>query len=194
MSQREGRRININQKSIGDFFMKGKMKKAIASAVILLAIWVSLGGSAFAQAVGSDAPDFSAEDTQGQKVSLSDLKGKVVLLDFWASWCAPCKQEMPFLIELYKTYKEKGFEVIAVNLDTQEKNMTRFIEQMSASPEFKITFKVVSDPKAQIAGKYKLEGMPSTFLIDRQGHIRYRYTGFHPSKKEDYKSDLEQLF
>ncbi|NTV45320.1 MAG: redoxin domain-containing protein [Chlorobiales bacterium] len=140
------------------------------------------------------SPDFSAVDTQGQKVSLSGLKGKVVLLDFWASWCAPCKQEMPFLIELHKTYKDKGFEVVAVNLDTQEKNMTRFIEQMSVSPEFKILFKVISDPKAQIAGKYKLEGMPTTFLIDRQGHIRYRYTGFHPSKKENYKSDLEQLF
>ncbi|NTW48892.1 MAG: TlpA family protein disulfide reductase [Chlorobiales bacterium] len=170
--------------------MKGKLK----SAVVLVALWLFMGGSAFAQAVGSDAPDFSATDTQGQKVSLSDLKGKVVLLDFWASWCAPCKQEMPFLIELYKQYKDKGFEVVAVNLDTQEKNMTRFIEQMSASPEFKITFKVISDPKAQIAGKYKLEGMPTTLLIDKQGHIRYRYQGFHPSKKEDYKSDIEQLF
>lgn len=173
--------------------MKDKLKRIVSSVVVLLALSVFVGGAAKAQTVGSDAPDFSADDTQGQKVSLSGLKGKVVLIDFWASWCGPCKQEMPFLVELYKAYKDKGLEIVAINLDTQEKNMQHFITQLSSSPEFKLTFKIIHDPKAQIGGKYKLEGMPSTFLIDRQGRIRYRYTGFHPSKKENYKSDLEQL-
>ncbi|ACF14562.1 alkyl hydroperoxide reductase/ Thiol specific antioxidant/ Mal allergen [Chloroherpeton thalassium ATCC 35110] len=149
---------------------------------------------ALSQTVGSDAPDFSATDMNGNKVSLSDLKGKVVLLDFWASWCAPCKMEMPFLIELYETYKEKGFEILAINMDTKEKNMKRFIEQVNAKSDRPISFKIVPDPEATIAEKYSPEAMPTTIFIDREGKIRYRYKGFHPSNTDDYKSDLEQLF
>lgn len=169
------------------------IKARIFSVLLLLAITALLPISSQAQDVGSDAPAFSGKDTKGNEIKLGDYKDKVVLLDFWASWCSPCKQEMPFLIELYNEYKVKNFEIIAINLDTQEKKMHQFIEQLSTSPDFKITFKVIWDPKAEIAEKYGLKAMPTTVLIDRKGVVRFRYKGFHPSKKEDYKSDLEEL-
>ncbi len=173
--------------------MTKKLKNILFAAFVFAAASLTMTGTIMAQSIGSQAPNFEAKDIEGNDISLSKLKGSVVLIDFWASWCAPCKQEMPFLTELYQSYKDQGFEVIAINLDTQEKNMTKFLKQMNTTPEFKITFDVVHDPKGEIASKYNLEGMPTTVLVDRKGKIRYRYTGFHPSKKESYKADLETL-
>ncbi|MEJ2636957.1 MAG: TlpA disulfide reductase family protein [Calditrichia bacterium] len=117
------------------------------------------------------------------------MKGKVVLIDFWASWCGPCRQEMPFLIELYQRYQKSPFEIVAVNIDDKLDNAQKFMDELPK----KILFTVVKDPKQQIPPLYQIKGMPSTILLDKNGVIRYWHTGFKDSYKADYVSEIDAL-
>jgi thiol-disulfide isomerase/thioredoxin len=118
------------------------------------------------------APDFSLKSFDGQEVSLSRLKGKVVLLDFWATWCGPCKESIPHLIQLYKNYRESGFEVVGMNIDKGDgETVRRFVMSMD------IPYPVVITPE-DVVRSYRVTGIPATFLIDRQGKIREKMVGF----------------
>lgn len=118
--------------------------------------------------VGDAAPMITLNDAQGNPVSLADLKGKVVLIDFWASWCEPCRAEGPNLKEQYKLYKDKGFEILSVSLDTEKKNWLKAISDDG------LTWLQVSDLKgyrSETVQSYGIGGVPSFFLIDRSGKI-----------------------
>lgn len=110
------------------------------------------------------APDFTLADLGGKKVSLSSLKGKVVLLNFWATWCAPCRAEMPALNKLYLDLKEKGLVVLAVSVDDAEKTVSAYMKQK------KFSFPVLMDADKEVAfDSYGVTGLPTTVLIDRKG-------------------------
>jgi peroxiredoxin len=124
--------------------------------------------AAKAIAVGDDAPIIALNDVQGKPVSLADLKGKIVLIDFWASWCEPCRAEGPNLKEQYKLYKNKGFEILSVSLDTDKKSWLKAINDDG------LTWLQVSDLKgyrSETVQSYGIGGVPSFFLIDRTGKI-----------------------
>ncbi len=136
--------------------------------------------------IGSPAPLFSGKTVAGEQVNLEDYKGHVVILDIWASWCGPCKAEMPYLNELSKKYKDQGLEIIAVNIDDNKENMQDFLSKLEKKP----TFTIVFDPEKQVPQLYDAPGMPTTIFIDKQGIIRYIQTGFRDSHRDKY---LEQL-
>lgn len=118
--------------------------------------------------VGATAPEISLPDAKGNILSLSSLKGKAVLVDFWASWCGPCRMSNPRVVKLYEKYKTKGFEVFAVSIDSKKKDWIRAIKQD------KITYTQVNDKdgwEAASAAKYKVEEIPTTFLLDKNGVI-----------------------
>jgi len=121
--------------------------------------------------VGQEPIPFSVKDTEGKSLSISNYQGKVVLLDFWASWCMPCRMEMPNVIRLYKKYSGRGFEIIGISLDSDQKAFEGFISKNDMSwPQF-------YDGKGwqnEVAEKYKVRAIPATFLIDKDGKIRYR--------------------
>ncbi len=118
------------------------------------------------------APDFSLKSFDGQEITLSQLKGKVVLLDFWATWCGPCKESIPHLIHLYKNYRESGFEVVGMNIDKGDGEVVRrFVRSMD------IPYPVVMVPE-DVVRTYQVTGIPATFLIDKQGKIREKVVGF----------------
>ncbi|MEJ2391912.1 MAG: TlpA disulfide reductase family protein [Gammaproteobacteria bacterium] len=119
------------------------------------------------------APAFTLQDGDGNSVSLSDYKGKVILLNFWGTWCPPCRHEMPSMQRLYKRLHSKGFVVLAVNQTETPGDVFIFTSQLSVTP----TFKILYDKKSDIAAKYRVVGLPTTFLIDKQGMIRYRAIG-----------------
>ncbi len=135
------------------------------------------------------AANFSGQTASGDTVQLADYKGRVVVLDFWASWCKPCQKEFPFLIDLYEAYHEAGLVVIGINLDENPANMRTFLAKLKR----KTPFPVIVDPKGKLPQIYNVEGMPTTVFIDRNGFIRYRQTGFETAHKARYVSVVKSL-
>lgn len=156
--------------------------------VICILVLMMLAGG-LAQEVGTPAPEFIGKTAEGQEVKLSDFKGKVVLLDFWASWCAPCLKEMPFLVEFYEQNKDAEFMVIAINIDDKAANMNKFLQKLKTG----VPFPVIHDAKKEIPPLYNPESMPTTVFIDKKGIIRYRHTGFKDSYKEEFAQELATL-
>ncbi len=118
------------------------------------------------------APDFSLKSFDGQEITLSQLKGKVVLLDFWATWCEPCKESIPHLIQLYKKYQESGFVLVGMNVDKGNgEAVRRFVTSMD------IPYPTVTAPE-EVIRSYRVTGIPATFLIDKEGKIREKVVGF----------------
>lgn len=138
---------------------------------------------------GSTAPDFNGKTTNGKEIKLSDYLGKVVLLDFWASWCPPCREEMPALIKFYRSRKDPKFELIAVNIDNKKDNMDNFLDKLFPEPAFPI----VLDNDQKIPALFNIEAMPTTIFIDKKGKIRFRHDGFKESYVNDFDSELTQL-
>jgi thiol-disulfide isomerase/thioredoxin len=119
--------------------------------------------------------------------ALQKHKGKVVYLDFWASWCGPCRKSFPWMNKIEAEYKQQGFSVISVNLDANKVLAAKFLKENPAS------FTVIYDPKGKIAKHFKIQGMPSSMLIGRDGEIKSRHTGFFTNKISLYKQEIEQL-
>jgi len=120
-----------------------------------------------------DAPDFNLQDMDEKKYSIKDFRGKVVLVNFWATWCPPCRREMPSLERLYQKLKDKGFIVLAINQFEDPDHVFAYTGQLGTDPTFPILF----DRDSKIAEAYKVAGLPTTYLLDKQGKIRYRAVG-----------------
>lgn len=111
------------------------------------------------------AEDFAVPVTQGKNFRLSEHRGKLVLINFWATWCPPCREEMPAMERLYRQFKEKGFVLIALSMDADPALVTPFVKQGG------FTFSIGLDPKMNVANAYGVRGLPSSFLVDRQGNL-----------------------
>ena len=143
----------------------------------IVSIAFTLGAVAFAipsitASVSKPTPNVSVHTADGATVRLADYKGKVVLIDFWASWCPPCKTSFPALDALYREYQAKGLEVLAVNVDERRRDAETFLD---AHPH-RLT--VLYDPKGVSPQVFGVKGMPSSFLIDRAGNIRFTHMGY----------------
>ena len=123
--------------------------------------------------VGMAAPDFSLPDIEGKTVRLSDYRGKVVFVNFWATWCKPCKEEMPSMEILWENFKSEDFVMLAISMDrvTTKKDIPPFIESM------KLTFPILTDSWGQTDKRYKLMGVPETYIIDQSGVLREKVIG-----------------
>ncbi len=143
--------------------------------------------SAHALAPGDKPPPIDLPDQTGNSVDLSRLAGKVVLIDFWASWCGPCKQEMPVLEALHKKYESEGLVIVGVNIDNSEKKMNNFLK---ATP---VTFRQVRDKKLKVASRYEPATMPSSYFIGRDGKIRYVHEGFRRKDAEKLEAQIKEL-
>jgi cytochrome c biogenesis protein CcmG, thiol:disulfide interchange protein DsbE len=120
-------------------------------------------------------------------LDLSAYRGKVVYVDFWASWCGPCKQSFPWLDGLVREYQSQNFVVIGVNVDKDRDKAERFLTETPAD------FPILYDPTGQLATAYKIAGMPSGVLIDRTGHVRFQHAGFSEKQKGLYEEQLQTL-
>jgi peroxiredoxin len=146
-----------------------------------------LSGVAFAGVTkGQRAPDFSLPTLAGGKMSLASLRGKVVVIDFWAQWCEPCKKELPQLEKLAKEFKD--VVILTVNLDKSKDNAQRLANQLG------LTVPVLLDPAGSVAATYDLPKMPTSFLVDKKGIVRYVHEGFEGSGDvERFRKELAEL-
>jgi len=135
------------------------------------------------------ASDFELEDMDEELVRLSDYKGKVVLLNFWATWCPPCIREMPSMEYLQNKVDADKFKVIAINQMENPDDVFAFTGQLDVDPTFKILF----DSSSQISQKYAVRGLPTTYLIDKQGNIRYRAVGGREFDHPEVVKIIKQL-
>ncbi|MEM7139127.1 MAG: TlpA disulfide reductase family protein [Myxococcota bacterium] len=158
--------------------MKSWVSRSL-SVVAALSLTVA-PGEVDALAPGDVPPAVDLQDRSGVPVKLESLRGKVVLLDFWASWCGPCKQEMPVLEALHNKYKSQGLVIVGINIDNQQKKMDNFLK---SNP---VTFRLVRDEKLAVASRYEPPTMPSSYFIGRGGKIRMVHEGFR-------KKDIDKL-
>lgn len=121
------------------------------------------------------------------EINFDELKGKVVYVDFWASWCGPCRASFPWMNDMHKRYATQGLEIIAVNLDQEPELAAEFIQELN--PAFRIEY----DPKGKLAEEFGVDTMPTSFVIDRSGKARSRHKGFHDGKRSSYEKELRQL-
>jgi len=129
------------------------------------------------------APHFTLPTSAGT-LSLADLKGKVVYLDFWASWCPPCRQSFPWMNEMEARYAHRGLAVVAINLDKDRALAEKFLKEVPAQ------FTVAFDPEGRVADSYHVPGMPSSFIIDRNGKIQKVHIGFQEKDTSDLEASL----
>jgi cytochrome c biogenesis protein CcmG, thiol:disulfide interchange protein DsbE len=149
-------------------YYKGVKRAAVISA-LLLALTACYSGPKPAS-IGKDAPNFTVKDSD-RSVTLSDLRGKVVLLNFWATWCPPCIQEMPSLVQLQQRWKDKGVVVLAVSIDVDEAGYHKFIR------DHNVDLLTVRDDQQKSPRLYGTFGWPETYVIDREGKIRRKFIG-----------------
>ena len=134
------------------------------------------------------APDFALKDADGKTVHLSDYKGKVVLVDFWATWCGPCRIEIPWFMDLERTRKDKGFEVLGISMDDNGwEDVKPFLAQM------KVNYRVVIGDDATTTAYGGVESLPTAFLIDKQGKIAAIHIGLDGGGRKEFEDGVDQL-
>jgi thiol-disulfide isomerase/thioredoxin len=139
--------------------------------------------------IGKPAPSFSVSTANGKgKVDLSSLKGKVVIVDFWATWCGPCKESFPKLQELYTKYNSSGLEIVGLSEDDENQGIAEF-GQAHGSVKFPIGW----DNAKSTAGQYKPPTMPTSFIIDKNGIVRFAHVGYHDNDQAEIEKELKTL-
>ncbi|MGO2012435.1 MAG: TlpA family protein disulfide reductase [Pseudoalteromonas sp.] len=139
-------------------------------------------------AVKETAPAFSLPLLNNEHtITLSDYKGKVVYVDFWASWCVPCRRSFPFLNALRKEYADKGFEVIAINLEQESEAANAFLAQHPVS------YPVVAGYNSTVGTDYEIIAMPTAYIIGKNGNIRVKHMGFNPAQKDYLEAVVDKL-
>lgn len=151
---------------------------------VLLAAFVALAWPASATDSSPLAPEFSLANRAGGQLSLSGLRGQVVMINFWASWCGPCRQEFPALDEMYRKYKPMGFTMVGINVESERADAERFL---GVRP---VSFPILFDPDNAVSGRYGVSAMPTTVLVDRQGRLRWQHRAYKPGDEARY---IEQI-
>jgi thiol-disulfide isomerase/thioredoxin len=146
-----------------------------------------LASVAWAGDLQGKAPDITLKSLQGENVRLADLKGKVVMVNFWASWCGPCRQEMPLLNQLQQDYQDVGFVLLGVNVDGEAAERDSFLK------DHPVSFLVLDDSANLATEAFGVEAMPSSYFIDKQGNLVYLHKGYKPGEEAQYRQYVKKL-
>ncbi len=161
-----------------------KFKKLLLGTIFTAFAATSLAASGM---IGKPAPDFALKSTTGQNLRLSEYRGEVVMINFWATWCGPCRQEMPLLDDLYNRYERVGFKLLGVNIDDDSQ---RAIDMMR---ELGVNFPVLFDATKDVSKLYDVNAMPVTVIVDREGNVRHIHQGYKPGYEEKYLNEVRAL-
>ncbi|MBL8200187.1 MAG: TlpA family protein disulfide reductase [Chromatiales bacterium] len=164
--------------------MRTKSSRILASLVMAGAL---MAAPVIAGDAAAPAADFSLKSRSGEAVSLGALKGQVVLINFWATWCGPCRKEMPLLEQIQKKYAPLGFTMLGVNVEEDTRLMEAFLKDVP------VTFPILLDPANGVSKLYDVSAMPSTVIVDRKGNVRYIHQGYKPGDEGKYQDMIRQL-
>ncbi len=161
--------------------------RTAALSILILFLIVATASAATTPGTGQPAPDFALRTLDQQNVRLSEYRGEVVLITFWATWCGPCQQELAALNGLYEKYNRAGLILLAVNLDDDHVRAAQMAHTLG------IAFPVLVDQRKEVAQLYQVQNMPATLLIDREGVIRHVYDNYKPGNEKQYLEQLREL-
>lgn len=164
------------------------MKKGppLLAAAVLSALLCTAAAAGAEVDVG-DSPELEVVTLQGEEVSLDDYRGQVLLVDLWATWCAPCRRSMPFYSRLYEEHQSSGFEILAISVDEDRRAVEAFRRR------HELSFPIVVDADGEAAALFGPPAMPTAYLIDRRGQVRYRHVGFSDRDKQAFEEKLQTL-
>lgn len=148
----------------------------------VLAASMSLAGDG-----SGPAPEFNLPSRAGKSVALKDLRGQVVMINFWATWCGPCRQEMPLLEQMHRKYQPMGFTLLGVNVEPDSSGAEGWLKQTPVS------FPILFDRENRVSKLYNVSGMPSSVLIDRKGNVRYLHRGYRAGDENTYLNHIRAL-
>lgn len=160
------------------------MKRFLFAMLCTLAAFSAHGAS---KPQVEKAPNFELKTLEGKTVSLEELKGQVVMINFWASWCGPCRQEMPALSEIYNDYHKAGFTLLGVNLDEDVGEAKKYLAKTPVS------FPILHDGNGKVADLYKNTAMPSSYFVDKNGNLVHLHQGYRPGEEENYRKTIKKL-
>lgn len=157
-------------------------------AALLLVTWFgSSAVQAAKPAVGNIAPGFTLKSDSNKNLKLNDYRGQVVMINFWATWCSPCRQEIPHLNRLHERYHKAGFALLGINIDDQPRIAREMMQKLS------VAFPVLFDTDKRVSRLYDVGAMPSSLLIDRDGRIRYIHLGYRTGYEIQYDNQIREL-
>jgi len=159
----------------------GKIAKGLALAALFVL-------PAFAATSSGPAPAFQLSGRGGKAIDLSQFKGQVVMINFWATWCAPCRQEMPLLEDIYKKYKPMGFTLVGVNVEPDAKGAEAWLSKQKP-----VSFPIAFDTDSKVSKMYNVAGMPTTVFVDRKGNIRLMHKSYKAGDENLYMTQIRAL-
>ena len=166
---------------LGQFFFHAKTADQPAAQDLFKRLSIETPGEVI------QAPDFTLEDLSGQRVSLKELRGKVVFLNFWATWCVPCREEMPLMEKLHREFKNQGLEVVAVNFREDKKEVQKFFAELG------LTFKSLLNSSGDVSDKYGAWSLPLTYIVNRKGEFVGKIVGERKWDSEDARAFFRAL-
>lgn len=161
--------------------------KTLKTTLLTLLFAGSMSAIASTTLDGSKAPDFTLQSNSNGNIRLTEQRGNVIMINFWASWCGPCKQEMPLLDELHERYKKAGFTILGVNV---ENNRAKALDVLEDIP---VNFPILFDDDSIVSKLYDVSAMPTTVMIDRDGNLRYLHKGYQPGFEDEYRKQIKEL-
>lgn len=162
-------------------------KGGVAAALFLLAALGCQKSASGAKASAEAAPDFTLTDISGKQVSLKDYRGKVVLVDFWATWCPPCRVSIPAMEELHKEYGPKGLQVLSISMDEETGLVAPFAR------EHGMTYPILLGAASDVSERYRVRGIPALYLVDQDGKLVRQWLGFDDSVPKQWRESLDKL-
>jgi peroxiredoxin len=154
---------------------------------LILALLITVTPLASALTDSGPAANFTLKSASGENIRLSEYRGQVVLINFWASWCGPCRQEMPHLESIYRKFEPLGFTVFGVNVEQDRRMADKVLRDIPVS------FPILFDNENQVSELYGVDAMPATILVDRDGKIRHMHRGYKPGYEQEYAKQIKAL-
>ena len=167
--------------------MYGASFRALWKLTLSIIIATAMVAQTEAASVSGPAPNFTLKSLDGKNLKLSEMRGDVVLINFWASWCGPCRQEMPLLNALHNKYAPLGFTVLGVNVEENSADARGFVSN------FPVDFPVVLDNKNKVSRQYDVIAMPTTVVVDRDGNMRFLHKGYKSGDEKEYRKMVKKL-